>query len=99
MFPFAGFYVMLPFLFDPGMVEGECSDKFFFSMFTKWGGTGPMAKPLFTLIYSLQYKGKATPVFPFHFDLLHQLPYFIDYSLSTMHYGIQDLDFKRRLYH
>ena len=88
MFPFAGFYVMLPFLFDPGMVEGECSDKFFFSMFTKWGGTGPMAKPLFTLMYSLQYKGKATPFFPFHFDLLHQLPYFIDYSLSTMHYGI-----------
>ena len=89
MFPFAGFYVMLPFLFDPGMVEGECSDKFFFSVFTKWGGTGPMAKPLFTLMYSLQYKGKATPFFPFHFDLLHQLLYFIDYSLSiTMHYGI-----------
>ena len=37
MFPYAGFYVMLPFLFDPGMVEGECSDKFFFSICSQNG--------------------------------------------------------------
>ena len=50
-----------------------------------------MAKPLFTLMYSLQYKGKATPFFPFHFDLLHQLPYSLITHLvqCIMEYKIQ----------